>query len=377
MTEPTDIQKIRSEFPVTGRWSYMNHAAVGPLTARAAAAMGELIADAATNGAVNWRGWLRMDERARAAIAAMVNAEPQEIAFIKNTSEGVNLVARGLDLRPGDVVLTVEGEFVANVTPWLALRDRGVRVRFVPDQGGRVLLDDIASALTPDVRVLAISHVEYLSGFKNDLETIGKLCRERGKFLFVDAIQGFGALRLDVERFHIDAFAADGHKWLCAPEGAGVLYVSRAAQEQVKVTQFGWLQYARRGRFADYYAPLRNDARRYEPGTLNHVGIAGLAASVELLSEHGAAFIEGRVLALADRVAAGALARGYRILGSRAPGETSGIVSIAKDGIDALMADQQLLARGIVVGQREGFIRVACHFYNTDEEVDALMDALP
>ncbi len=372
-----DIARIRDEFPVSRSWAYMNHAAVGPLTARARRAMERHLEDVTCNGAVNWRGWVRDSEVARDTLARMVGAQPQEIAFVKNTSEGVNLVARGLALRSTDVVVTVEGEFAANVTPWLALRDTGVRVKFVPERDGRVLLDDIAAALTADVRVLAISWIEYLTGFRNDLEAIGRMCRERGVFFFVDAIQGLGVLPLDVGRCAIDALAADGHKWLCGPEGAGILFVSKEAQERVKVTSWGWLHLQRRGRFADYYAPLRPDARRYEPGTLNQVGIVGLQASAELLLEVGVDAIGERVLALSSRLARGVAEKGYQILGTREPSETSGIVAFSKDGVDALSAGQQLLERKIVIGPREGFLRAAPHFYTTEDEIDALVEALP
>ncbi|MFN7971211.1 MAG: aminotransferase class V-fold PLP-dependent enzyme [Acidobacteriota bacterium] len=233
------------------------------------------------------------------------------------------------------------------------------------------------AGLAPDVKVLAISFVAFLSGFRNDLVSLGKLCRDRGVFFFVDAIQGLGALRLDVAAAGIDALAADGHKWLCGPEGAGILYVARHAQERVRVTSHGWLGLARRGSFADYYAPPRPDARRYEPGTLNHGGIAGLSGAVETLLDFGLPYIEERVLSLAARLADGVAARGYRVLGSRAVGETSGIVSFARDGIDALALERRLHERRIVIGQREGFLRAAPHFYNTEDEIDALLAALP
>ena len=271
-------ERYRDDFPVTSRLTYLNHAAVAPLCRPAAEAMKQLADDALNYGSLHYDQWMAAYQGLRNAAARLINASPGEIAIVKNTSEGVATVALGLDWKPGDRIVVFREEFPANYFPWLRLEGKGVQITTLSIYDP---LDRIAEAI-PGARLLAISYVNYLSGYRVDLDAIGRLCREHDCFFFVDAIQGMGAFPIDVERSHIDALSADGHKWMLGPEGNGVLYVRKDRLDQIEPVEFGWTNAAG---YADYssrdMAP-RPDAGRYECGTLNTIGCFGQRAAIGL-----------------------------------------------------------------------------------------------
>ena len=205
----------RMEFPVAEHWAYFDHAAVAPMPRRSGEALRRWVDDQERNGVVNWPEWGRKVEQARLACASLIHAKIGEIAFIPNTTTGIGLVAEGFPWKAGDSVVTAAEEYPSNLYPWMNLASRGVTLRTVPTRpDGRIWVDDLAEAMDATTKVLTISHVEFASGFRNDLDALGELCRSRGIALFVDAIQGLGPLTIDVERTPIDFLAADGHKWL-------------------------------------------------------------------------------------------------------------------------------------------------------------------
>jgi cysteine desulfurase/selenocysteine lyase len=368
-------QSYRREFPVTERWAYMNHAAVAPVSRRAAAAMQGAVEDVCRHGLVHHRHWYQVYDGLRGAAARLVGADPGEIAILKNTTEGLAVVANGLDWRPGDVVVGVEGEFPANYYPWQNLEKRGVKTRWVPQREGCIELEDLDRACQ-GARLLAISYVQYLGGFRIDLEAVGEICARRGCLFVLDAIQGLGVFPVDVRRAKIHALAADGHKWLLGPEGCAILYVASELIPQIEPVELGWWSVANRDYQARDSTP-RPGAARYECGTLNTAGCYGLAAAIELLLEIGVERIGPRVASLAGRIAAGVVGRGYRML-TRPEGEAaSGIVAFRKDGVDAVAAVKHLGEQGIVVAPRSGWIRASPHFYVSEEEVERLIAALP
>jgi selenocysteine lyase/cysteine desulfurase len=218
---------LRSEFPVTRRWAFFDHGAVSPLSAPAQRAMNEWAADITENGDAFHGRWTKRVEEVRGLLGKLLNCDPLDVAFIKNTSEGVGIVAEGFPWNAGENVVSTEDEYPANVYPWMNLARRGVELRRVPSRNGRILLDDLANAIDSKTRILSISWVEYASGFRCDLDAIGALCRKRDILLFVDAIQGLGVFPLDLRRTPIDFLAADGHKWLLGPEGAGTVAAIR------------------------------------------------------------------------------------------------------------------------------------------------------
>jgi cysteine desulfurase/selenocysteine lyase len=363
----------RDQFPVTQKYVYLNHAAVAPLARPAAEAMKWLADDALLHGSTHYDEWLATYDGLRRGTARLIDAEPDEIAIVKNTSEGIATVVQGVDWRSGDRMVAFEEEFPANFLPWKKLEERGVHITWLSIFDPLERVEEAARG----ARLLAISFVNYLNGYRVDLEAIGAICKRHGCFFFVDAIQGLGAFPLSVRKAHIDALAADGHKWLLGPEGCGVLYVRRDVQDQVEPVELGWTNFAR---YADYAArdlTLRPDAGRYECGTLNTVGIFGLRASVDFLLEVGVERIAPVVQSLADRIAEGVLAKGYEISTPRRPESGAGIVSFRKQGVDARQIVRDLRERNIIAAPRQGWVRVSPHFYVGTDGVDALLAELP
>lgn len=371
-----EIDRIRELFPVTKGYIYMNHAAVSPLPAPVREAMERHLADVSEHGTARWKEWEEAVEGGRALAARLLGCGPDEIAFLKNTSEGIAAVANGLDWQPGDNVVLPAVEFPANVYPWLNLARRGVVVKFVPEVEGRIRCRDILQAIDNRTRVVSISFVQFRSGFRADLKTIGRECRRRGILFCVDAIQGLGALPLDVRDMQIDFLAADGHKWLLGPEGAAIFFCSRQAMPRLNPSEVGWLSVENQWDLLAYKLELKPDARRFECGTLNTVGIRGLVAAMEFLLDVGIERIESRVLELTDLLCAGLERKGYRLLSPRGASEKSGIVSFYPKSEGAFELYRRLIAERIVVSPRERLLRVSPHFYNTEEEIERLLSKL-
>jgi cysteine desulfurase / selenocysteine lyase len=365
-------KRYRGEFPVTENLIYLNHAAVAPLTRRAAMAMQSLAQDALDFGSLHYADWMATYEAVRTSTARLLNAAAQEIAIVKNTSEGIATVASGIDWKPGDVVVAFEEEFPANFYPWRRLEAAGVEVRWLS------VFDDLEkiSEAAKGARMLAISFVQYLSGYRVSLEDIGEICSRNGCIFLVDAIQGMGAFPIDVRAAKIDALAADGHKWLLGPEGCGILYVRQELQEQIEPVEFGWTNVARYADYASRDMSLRPDAGRYECGTLNTIGCYGLRASIDLLLEVGIEKIAAAVQALGDQIRDGAQEIGFELLGRRSPETGAGIVSIRKPGIDAQFIVRKLKDKGIIAAPRQGWVRFSPHFYVSPEEIQRLLHEL-
>jgi selenocysteine lyase/cysteine desulfurase len=328
--------------------------------------------DVLLNGSANARFWAETYEGLRASAARLIGARADEIAIVKNTTEGLAIVANGLDWRTGDVVVGVQGEFPANYYPWENLRRRGVDVRWVPQRNGRVELADLDEACR-GAKLLAISWIQYLSGFRLNLEAIGEICARRGCLFVLDAIQGLGVFPIDVGRARVHALAAAGHKWLCGPEGCGVLYVSSEVMAQVGVAELGWTSVAGWRDYQSRDLMLRPGAARYECGTLATALCYGLHAALELMLDVGTARIGERVLALAQRIACGAAERGYEVLVMPDGASGSGIVAFRKPDLNPVEMVRRLAGQGIALAARSGWIRPSPHFYVSDAEVERLL----
>lgn len=372
-----NIEKVRSEFPVTKKWIYLNHAAVAPLSLSAAMAMRRTLRDVEENGMAFIEGWQALYQRARRVSAQLIGARPSEIALLKNTTEGLITVANGISWQPGDNVVIARGEFPANVYPWLNLEQRGVEIHWVEERDGRLRVDDFANAIDGKTRVLSASSVEFFSGFRNDLKTLGSLCAKNNILFVVDAIQSLGAFPLDVEDLGIDALCADAHKWLLGPEGSAIFYCARRTMPQIKPSSIGWASVESAYDFLNYETALYNDARRYESGTLNTVGIAGMKASIELLLEFGIDQVGQRIILLTDLLCAGLAKKGYPIFSSRASEDKSGIVTFRHPSRPTADILATLRAASVICTERGEHIRLSPHFYNTEEEIEAALTALP
>jgi selenocysteine lyase/cysteine desulfurase len=361
-------ETYRDEFPVTQNLLYLNHAAVAPLSRRCASAMQSLAQDALDFGSIHYGDWMATYAALRSSTARLINAKPSEIALVKNTSEGIAIVAMGIDWHPSDAIVAFKEEFAANYFPWKKLESKGVEVRWLS------VFDNLETieAAVRGARMLAISYVQYLSGYRADLAKLGEICAQYGCLFFVDAIQGMGAFPIDVEAAKIDALAADGHKWMIGPEGCGVLYVRQSRQDEIEPVQIGWTNFAHYADYASRDMTLRHDAGRYESGTLNTIGCYGLRAAIDMLLEIGVENIAPAVQGLADRIRAGAESAGYQCLGPRTPETGAGIVAIKHPTLDALYVVRQLKERGISVTARQGWVRISPHFYNSPADIDRL-----
>lgn len=371
-----ELAAFRALFPVTEHLCYLNHAGVAPLSTRVASALGQATEECLAWGGFRYPRLLAGIQGARASAARLLGAAPAEVAFVKNTSEGVSHVALGYPWREGDAVVVPEGEFPANVYPWLHLERRGVRVLRVPARQGRLLLDDYRAALdAPGVRVLAVSSVEFETGFRNDLPALGQLCRERGIFFFVDAIQSLGCLPLEPEACGIHALAADAHKWLLGPEGIGVFYLAREAWDRLSPAEVGWNTVTSPLEFSRIRFDVRPDARKFECGSHATILVHGLGAALDLILEAGIGEIGRRVLETADLLAEGLSSRGYRVLSSRQPAERSGIVAFAPRREPAAVVARLAEARVFAAARGQG-VRVSPHFYNDRDDAARFFEAL-
>jgi selenocysteine lyase/cysteine desulfurase len=360
----------RELFPVTKKYAYFNSAAVAPLSTRARDAMKRAIDDQCRAGAVNYEAWFRTYEACREAAAKLLHASADEIALVPSTSAGISTVAHGLGLKPGDNVVVPEAEFPANVYPWMSVP--GVEVRHAAKRGGRLLPEEVGKLVDARTRAVSVSVVDWLTGHRPDLRAIGGIARDRGALFFVDAIQGLGAFPLDAGSLGIDALAADGHKWLCGPEGAGLLLVRRSARERIVPSRPSWLSVRHPTKYLPYDLAPHPTARRYEEGTLNTVGIHGLRAALDLVLETGVEAIAGRIAVLARLVRERGRVRGLDLACDAPEAECSGIVSFRME--DAWACAQALEKRGVIVAAREGHLRVAVHHFNDESDVERLFE---
>jgi len=365
-----------AEFPVAGRWAYLDHAAVAPLPRRAALALRAWTDEQERDGVIGWPAREQRLEAIRDQVARLINADRDEIAFIGSTTHGIGLIAEGYPWRPGDNVVTAAEEYPSNIYPWMNLASRGVELRLVPTRDGRIWLDDLSAVFDQRTRVLAISHVEFASGFRNDLDALAELCHARGVALFVDAIQGLGPFCIDVRRTPLDFMAADGHKWLLGPEGAGLLYVRRDWIDRLRPIGVGWHSVV-----GSYNSPrnvfqLKPTAGRWEGGSFNMPGLLCFGASLGLFLELGKEVVSRRILDRAEAVRELGSAAGWTVLGSPREQDRSAIVVLDRAGVDPDAAARALRRQGVVVSCRRGRLRVSPHFYNNHEDLDRLRAGL-
>ncbi len=367
--------RVRRLFPVTKKLIYFNHAAVSPISTRAQKALERFSDEQMNFGGIIEDRWEQAAEEARVLAARLLGAKPGEIAFVSNTTHGLNLFARGIRWRKGDNVVLPRVEFPANVYPWLSLESKGVKVKFVEERDGRILVEDIERAIDARTRVVAISFVEFSSGYRNDLRAIGKLCRERGVYLVVDGIQGVGVLKIDVKKSMIDALSCGGHKWLLAPQGTGIFYCSSRVMQEIEHPMPGWMSVVGWQNYYEFKYELFTDSRRYESAQKNLMGITGLLESLKLIHELGIEDVERRIIELTDYLCDLLKGKHLRVFSPRGKGEKSGIVSFYPHA-DAVRLREKLLRLGIVTSARQGRIRVSPHFYNTYGEIERFVKTL-
>lgn len=370
-----NLEKIRREFPVVGNRIFFDHAGVSPLPMRVRKAVNAFAEDASSFGTANYSDWMARVENVRASFARLIHAESSEVAFVKNTSEGISIVANGLDWKPGDNVVIPDVEFPSNVYPWWNLKRLGVETRFVHAVDGRVPFDDLAARVDDRTRIISVSSVECNSGFRNDLNRIGVFCKEKGILFCVDAIQSLGVLPMDVKRDHIDFLAADGHKWMLSVEGLGGFYISTEILDKIHPAVVGWGSVINPLDFMNYDFTLRPGARRFEEGSLNTLGIQAFGAALSLFHEFGVDNIERRVLSLGDGILDELRRRGLKVLNSMIPEERSGIISFTGEFDLKKFAEYMAVNRASLTA-RDGMVRLSPHFYNSENEIEGFFELL-
>ena len=372
------LDAYRSLFDLPPSLSYLDHAATGVLSRPARAAAGAFLDGRAGRRDDRTPNHFLADldrvDRARQRAAALVGADVRGVEVVPNTSYGLNLLAQGLDWQPGDRVLVPACEFPANVMPWRGLAPRGVALDLVPHREGTFTVADVERALRPETRLVAVSWVQFLSGFRCDLPALAALCRERGVLLAVDAIQGVGALRLDVGAVRPDLVACGGHKWLCAMQGAGIVVVSERLLDQLRPVR-GWLNGP--VDWDDLETPsdaLHPNATRFRLGTLPTAQAYALDAALGALLDVGTGTVEAAVLAHAAALADGLARLGTARYGSDDPARQSGIVTVRVDDPEGLHA--HLDARGVAVSLRNRLVRFAPHAHTRPDDLARALDAV-
>jgi selenocysteine lyase/cysteine desulfurase len=370
---------IRALFPVTGRAVYLNHAAVSAPPTPTIDAIKSQLADVSENGSVNFRKWLAVRESARQLLAGMLGAHPKQVAFVRNTSDALSTVANGLGWQAGDNLVTFRHEFPSNLYPWLRVRDAlGVEVRVCEEHEGRVDIDELIQLIDGRTRIVAISQVQYASGFRADLERIGRAARAHDALLVVDVIQALGVIPTNVEAELVDVAAGACHKWLLTPEGVGFLYLSARARERIQPTLVGWTSVPNPDDYGNYEQGWNEGTLAWETGTGPVALVHGLEASLKLLNEVGISAIQAYLEKLTDYLCEQLQNTDYELVSSRRKGEKSQIVCIRNTaGVSPMDLYTQLRKRNIITAPRGDRLRISPHFYNTLEEIDELVKALP
>ncbi len=373
-------ESFRRQMPVTKRWAYLDHAAVAPLSEPARSAISQWADQAAEQGDVCWPQWDQRCQQVRQTAASMINANTSEIALVPNTTTGIGLVAEGYPWREGDNVVTLANEFPSNQYPWMNLATRGVRTRRVEVPDGQVRVDHLLAACDQRTRIISVSWVGYATGWRMDVSGLVQEAHRRGILVFLDAIQGLGVFPLDVQAWEVDFLAADGHKWMLGPEGAGLLFIRAEHLERLRPLLVGWNSVQQSHDFSRCDLDLRPAAARYEGGSANMAGIAALGASLELLTGAGLTpddspladrVVEWTDLAIERLRSIGALIRSPRV-----HGHESGILAFELPGKSPSAVRRHCLENGVVLSVRHGWLRISPHAYNNEQDIDRLIAQL-
>ncbi len=370
---------IRDLFPALKTYTYLNSAAVSPIPTTAIKAVNDQLNDVAAHGSEHFNDWVATKNRARGLLANMMNVAADDVAFMRNTSDGFASVANGIDWQEGYNIVSFEKEFPSNYIPWRMVRDRwNVELRMVPERSGRIDTDEFIGFIDSKTRLVAISSIQYNSGFVADLKRIGLAARSVDALFAVDIIQGLGARAYDLPAALVDIACGASHKWLCAPEGCGFIYVSPRARDRVKPSFVGWISVETPWDFVDREQPFKPNALAWESGTGASSLFYGLEQSLKLLTETGLERIEEHIRDLSDYLCERLREKPYSIISSRRAGEDSGIVCVKHNGgMDSSVIAAELQNANIIVSPRGDRLRIATHFYNDRSDVDRLIEAMP
>ncbi|MDQ6931915.1 MAG: aminotransferase class V-fold PLP-dependent enzyme [Candidatus Eremiobacteraeota bacterium] len=376
MTSVASPPLPRDEFEVCEDFAYLNHAAVGVLPRRTRDALRTFIDRHASEGVLGVFPYDARMPEFRGMLARFIGARAGEIALLRNTGDGANVVANGIVWEPGDEIITNDNEFGANAYPWLRLRERGVSVRFIDTRRERMTPDVLRKAISDCTRLVTLSWVSFSDGFRHDLASLAEVAHAAKALIAVDVIQGLGAFPLDVERDNLDFAYGGGAKWLLALQGVSFLYVREALLDRMQLAMPGWRSVHDMWSFLDYDQSLAPDATRFEGGTPNFIGALSLSESISVLAAAGTTRIASHVLALTDHLTEGLQSLGAHLTSVRGEHCSSGIVTFSLPGRDPVALGKELQKDAIVTTYRPSGVRVAPHGYNTHDEIRHLLSAV-
>jgi selenocysteine lyase/cysteine desulfurase len=383
MLTTEQILKARSYFPhIQKGIIYFNHASTAPISTKVKERIEEFVKERSEDALDDYWAFKKVADETKDIIGIMISCKGDRIAFLDNTANGIIWLTLGIDWKAGDRIILNDVEFPANVYPFLQLKEKGVEIDIIKSKNGIVAAEEVIESIKPQTKLISISFVQFLSGYKVDLEMIGKICKEKGIIFCVDSIQGLGAVRLDVEKCNIDFLANGTQKWMLGLQGLAFIYVRKELQEKMKSAPIGWLAVKNAWNLLDFDLTTKETAERFQPGTLNNIGIYAFNSSMKIFKEFGFNEIEKQILSN-SKYFINELARiGYNSpLFNFSEKYLSGIVSFSqRDGLPRSENGQKILdhlnRKKIVCSLREGYIRFAPHFYNTKEEIDIVINEL-
>jgi selenocysteine lyase/cysteine desulfurase len=365
---PRNWDEYRDLFADRNDRIWLNHAGVSPISKPVAEAVAAHAQDVLENGAANVIDWYGQLKKIKRLASKLLNCDPKDLAVTPNTTHGINLVANGLRWEPGDQVILCTKEYPANVYPWWAQQAKGVELVWVePDEEGRLPVELYEEKITDKTRILTVSHVQFASGYRHDLERLGKICKEAGILFFVDAIQSFSVFPIDIRGWNIDGLTTGSHKWLLGPTGIALFYTTPELRDRMETTYVGADAVVNALDYLDYRFELLADGRRFENAMLNFAGVAGLNAALWVVDSFGRDRIEEGVRQASDRMLDLLQKLGFQNHSSRAEGEWSGILSLSHPKTPPEKIAGALKKDKIITSIRDGRLRVSPHAYHTEE----------
>ncbi|MGD8779454.1 MAG: aminotransferase class V-fold PLP-dependent enzyme [Ignavibacteria bacterium] len=354
---------------------YFNHASMGPMPVPVAQKVQEYLNERSGDEIDNFQKTLKTIKELKSKLGALLKCEPDRIASCENVSSALNLLANGLKWEKGDRIILGDIEFPSNVYPFLNLRKQGVEVDFVKSANGILSIDDYEKLITEKTKLISVSHVQFLTGYKIDLEKLGEICRQKNIIFSVDGIQSAGTAKVDVKKMHIDFFTGGSHKWLLGLQGLTYFYVNKELQEKIEQKNVGWISVKNSWDLTDYNLDLRSSADRYQTGTQNTIGLEALNASLDFFNSFGFDEIEKKVIANSKYFLSRLMDNNFEpVLSDIENNGIAGIVSVKIQNPNEV--EEKLKDKNIICTVREGILRFSPHFYNTKEEIDVVIDKL-
>lgn len=368
--------EVRNLFPYLKSGKiYMNHAALSPLSNLVLDSINAFLLERSETNIENYMTVIEKTARAKQILASMLNCDSDRIAFVDNTSNGLNILAQGMNWTSGDRVIVNDIEFPSNVYPFLNLRSQGVEIDFVKSKNGIVSAEDVFDMIKPTTKLISISQVQFLSGYRVDIKMIGDVCRSKGIVFSVDGIQGIGAFPIDVVKENIDFLACGTQKWLMGLQGLAYIYISEELQEQLIPKYVGWTSVQDPWNLLQYDLKLRRSADCFQSGSTSAIGVCALNATLDLFNMYGRENVEKSVtentLYFFEQMNSIGLPP---ILNGVETRFLSGIVSFTSN--EAKACFEKLSNNHVECAMREGIVRLSPHFYNTREEIDTVIDIL-